>query len=381
MFKINGKIPIFISPLFWVLAALIGWLNSQSFYGTAIWMVIIFFSVLIHEYGHALTAMAFGQRARIELAAFGGVTQRQGGPKLKLWQEFLVVLNGPMAGFALCGVAWVVQNWLAVAYPNSLAASVAYVTAAVNLFWTIINLLPVQPLDGGKLLGIVLQSVMGVRGIKVALFISLAFALGLGLFFFSRQEFLAGAIFLMLMFESYRQWRESLDITEEDQKQELQNLLQEAEASLLTGHPDVAFRKYMQVREQAKAGVVYLAATEKAAGLLNGQGQFKAAYELMNPIKSKLSPGALRLQLHLAYRLAHFEEAVALGKLSYQYYADYETAVINALCHAALGQPQPAIGWLQRAVSDGLPDLKEVLSKREFDGIRQDPQFRALEAS
>src|SRR3546814_18959362 len=66
------------------------WLSSGTVGGTLVWTVIVFLSVLIHEYGHALTAVAFGQRARIELVALGGVTQRS-GTKLNLWKEFIIV--------------------------------------------------------------------------------------------------------------------------------------------------------------------------------------------------------------------------------------------------------------------------------------------------
>ena len=42
---------------------MIGWLNSALILGTAIWAVVILVSVLIHEYGHALTAFVFGQES------------------------------------------------------------------------------------------------------------------------------------------------------------------------------------------------------------------------------------------------------------------------------------------------------------------------------
>ncbi|MBS0653626.1 MAG: stage IV sporulation protein FB, partial [Verrucomicrobia bacterium] len=61
MITIPGKIPISIYPTFWLFAALIGYMNSMSLIGTVIWIGIIFVSVLFHEFGHALTAWAFGQ--------------------------------------------------------------------------------------------------------------------------------------------------------------------------------------------------------------------------------------------------------------------------------------------------------------------------------
>src|SRR4051812_20886609 len=100
MIRIPGSIPISIYPFFWLLAVGIGWINTFNILGTSIWIGIIFVSVLVHEYGHALTAIFFGQKAQIDLVAMGGITQRHGS-KLKLWQDFIIVLNGPLAGLCL----------------------------------------------------------------------------------------------------------------------------------------------------------------------------------------------------------------------------------------------------------------------------------------
>ena len=89
MSKIFKKIPISIHPLFWVLAALIGWLNSNSFAGTVLWTIVILISVLFHELGHALTASFFGQYPKIMLVAFGGVTTYE-TKDLKFWKQFLM---------------------------------------------------------------------------------------------------------------------------------------------------------------------------------------------------------------------------------------------------------------------------------------------------
>ena len=100
MIVIPGPIPVAIHPLFWLLATVIGWIYSQSLPGVLIWIGIIFFSVLIHEFGHALTAVAFRQRAQIQLVALGGLTSFE-GPKLRFWQQFLITFNGPLFGFFL----------------------------------------------------------------------------------------------------------------------------------------------------------------------------------------------------------------------------------------------------------------------------------------
>src|SRR5580692_10894316 len=93
MMRFNGKIPVAISPAFWIFAALIGYLWTGTFLGALIWVGIIFVSVLFHEFGHALTALLFGKKPRIELVALGGLTYHD-GDKLPFWKQFFITLNG-----------------------------------------------------------------------------------------------------------------------------------------------------------------------------------------------------------------------------------------------------------------------------------------------
>lgn len=376
MIKIPGKIPVFISPFFWALAFLIGALNAPNFIGILTWVAIILVSVLVHEYGHALTAVAFGQTAQIELVAFGGVTQRKGGGKLKPWQEFIVVLNGPLAGFCLCGVAWVAFRMLSVTNPASILTHAAQIAVFVNLIWTILNLIPVQPLDGGKLLSIILEGIFGLRGTKIALFISLLLGAGLGILFFVQRQYFIGAMFMLFTFESYKAWKESLSVTEEDQNFILQHMLKEAERDMRSGSKDEALSIFQRIREMAKAGVIYETATESAAYLLAEKGDQKQAYELLSSLGKRISPQGIILLHQLAYNLKKWEVAASLGDRAYRSNPSYQTAFINAASHASLGDVKPAIGWLQSAIHDGLPHVKHVLADHEFDGIRNDPLFR-----
>ena len=97
MIRIGGRIPVTIYPTFWIVAALIGYVNSFSWMGTLIWMVIIFISVLFHEFGHALTSVLFGKNPRIELVAWGGLTYHE-GENLSFPKQFLIVFDGPLLG-------------------------------------------------------------------------------------------------------------------------------------------------------------------------------------------------------------------------------------------------------------------------------------------
>ncbi len=378
MLKFAGKIPIRIHPLFWLLAVVIGWLNSDGNpVKTAIWTLIILISVLIHEFGHALTALAFGQKARIDLVGFGGLTHRHGG-KLKFWQEFLIVLNGPLFGLLLSVIAYV---WLIEVNPaqNSLYRYGLQVTVLVNVFWTILNLLPVYPLDGGHLLRIILEGLFGYRGLKIALFLSLLIGVALSIFFFLGSDLLIGAIFLLFAFESYRAWQGVRHISEKDQDLALQLLLKGAEKDMRAGNKEEALSKLQEVRQQAKQGVLFLTATEIMAQLLKDQGRLKEAYEILFPIKAKLEPDALQMLHKLAFDSGEYHSAIEIGDRVYQIRPTYETALTNAMAYSLLNNVRPAIGWLKRAISDGMTNPKAILSKKEFDPIRPTPQFQQLE--
>lgn len=377
MFRIPGKIPVSIYPFFWVVAFLIGWLSTASIPATFIWAGIILVSVIVHEFGHALTAVAFGQKAQIDLIGFGGVTQRMGREKLKLWQEFIIVLNGPLAGFCLAGIAWWLHRVMEISQPGSPLTYALLVAFYVNYYWTILNLLPVQPLDGGKLLSIFLESIFGLKGTKIALFISLVLAGILGIYYFSVQEYFIGSIFMLFTFESYKMWKESLSITEDDNNATLQNLMQEAEAAMRVGNRVEALENFQQIRQLSSKGVIYQTATENMAHVLADQGDLKQAYEMLSSL-GKVSLDGLNLLHHLAYTQKKWEETLSIGDKAYKNRPTYQVAFINAAANAALGNVKPAIGWLQSAIQDGLPNPREVLGRKEFDGIRNDPQFRSF---
>jgi len=375
MISIPGRIPIKIHPFFWLLIILIGWLNSNSLLGTAIWSVVILISIIIHEYGHALTAVAFGQQAEISLVGLGGVTHRE-GPPLKKWKEFLIVLNGPLAGFSLffaaLGLAPLLQKEQ---YPLLIYA--LKVAIEVNLFWTILNLVPVLPLDGGQLLRITLEGAFGLRGLKISLFISIVLAGLLSVYFLFLQQIFISAIFIMMAFESYRAWSDLKDADPIDQDQTLKNELTEGINALKQGKKDEAFSHFASIRQQAPKGLLYVTATEYAARILAEQGQYKQAYEWLMPLQNRLSIDYLHLLHQLAYRIQEWEQAFKIGQQTYQKDPTTDTALINALSHAIIGEAQPAVGWLRCAIQQGLPNLGAVVQKREFDAVRQSPEFQA----
>lgn len=372
----NRNIPIEISPYFWIVAVLLGWINSGSLLGIGIWIVVVFVSVLVHEYGHALTARSFGQEARIQLTPFGGLTSRSGGV-LKSWQEFFIILNGPLAGFSLFLIASFILSFFPKENPSLLYYGLQ-VMMVVNIFWTILNLLPVLPLDGGQLLKVVLEGFLGFRGLKIAVLIGVILGFFLSIFFFLTQFFIAGVIFMMIAFENYRSWKELRNMTEKDMNPMWFNRIRIAEEKAKAGQVSEAIADLRLLREETKSGVLFDSATWALSRLLVGQGIIKEAYDLLFPLRDDLTPEQLLLLQQWAYRLQKWEEVVDIGQLAYGKKPIKEIAINNALASAVMGKKEPAIGWLRCSIQLGMPNKSDVLKMREFDVLRDSPEFQSL---
>ena len=135
------------------------------------------------------------------------------------------------------------------------------------------------------------------------------------------------------------------------------------------------------MRKQAGEGVLHKSATNLLAQILHAQGHDSEAYDILYPTRKNLSLDQLKLLHQLAYSQNHFKEAIEIGNTLYQDHPTDNVALINALSNAQLGEARAAVGWLQCAIKNGLPNLKEVLQKEDFNPIRQDPLFNSLAQS
>jgi Zn-dependent protease len=194
-FSLAG-IPVRVHPLFWLMTLLFG-AASDGLIQLVIWVAVVFVSILIHEMGHALTMQRYGVSADVVLYLGGGLAvprpERFGGRwtgvRLTTGQSILISLAGPGAGFLLAllviivvvilggtlfytpllGILPMVSAFLPA---GGLLNSVVGALLWVNIFWGLINLVPVQPLDGGNVAREFLSSADPVDGERKALWIS-----------------------------------------------------------------------------------------------------------------------------------------------------------------------------------------------------------------
>ena len=368
------KLTFRIDPLFLVLAFLLGWLNSATMLGIALWVIVVFVSVLIHELGHALTALSFGQSAEVTFMALGGVTSRK-GPKLNPLKEFLIVLNGPLAGFFL----YFICKWVLDTMGFQATSPIGYmflIGSYINLIWTLLNLFPVLPLDGGRLLMIICEKIGGVRGGRVAYAISLASAVVFAVFFFLIQEFFAGAIFLLFAFESYREFHLGRLLDPIDEDIELKKSLEEGVKNYRARDLCKSEKILKAVQEKSKNGLLYLTATYFLAKTYEEQGDFEKAYLLLSKEKEKLDPEQLEDLQRMAFMTKRFKEATLIGQEVFREKPGADSAFINALSLAQLQQVTPAVGWLKTSIREGLENPLNATRHLAFDPIRNTNEFR-----
>ncbi|HSH03617.1 MAG TPA: site-2 protease family protein [Anaerolineae bacterium] len=159
-------IPVRVHPLFWLLGLLIG-ASSRSLTFMLVWVGALFVSILIHELGHSLMMRRFGIDSYIILHMMGGLAVPRGGRGgYNANEQILISLAGPVAGFILAGLTIVVGVMMggtfvigsilflpipAVAFSGGgLVPTIVGAMLWINIFWGLVNLLPVYPLDGGQ---------------------------------------------------------------------------------------------------------------------------------------------------------------------------------------------------------------------------------------
>lgn len=144
-------IPVRVHPTYWLISLFFLNLLERGAVGLFfIAIACVFVAVLAHELGHALMFRAYRMDAGILLYFLGGLAIPDGRLPRRSWR-IIVSLAGPLTNFLLLGILWgsnYVQPW-ALEHPY---LTVTYVFLFdINLFLGLINLLPVWPLDGGKI--------------------------------------------------------------------------------------------------------------------------------------------------------------------------------------------------------------------------------------
>jgi stage IV sporulation protein FB len=238
-FRLFG-IPVRIHPWFWLITAFLGLQGTSTPPMEFVsWVLVVLVSILVHELGHAFMQRHYGGRPRIVLHGMGGLAIAEGHER-STTAQVLIALAGPLAGFAFAfaalvvvvlaghGVALIVGRHLVASVgtidsDNALAVPIAGLHIVwqrfaattpnyllfdllwVNLLWGLVNLLPIYPLDGGRIARELLLLGNPRQGIVLSLQLSMVAAgamavVGLVLW----QSFFTAFLFGYLAYSSYQ---------------------------------------------------------------------------------------------------------------------------------------------------------------------------------
>lgn len=200
--------PVEIHWMFWLVAGLLGSSGATGLAEVGInpgaylvmWVAVVLVSILVHECGHAIFQRKFLRaRPRIMLYSFGGLAIPEGGRMPTRGEAIVISAMGPAFGLALAGIVWLVAHRLP--SPGLFAHLTIGALLWVNVAWSILNLLPVLPLDGGRIMEAVVPGRSPLLPYRISMVVAGAVSI---VFFFLLQQMFAGLLFGYLAYTNYQ---------------------------------------------------------------------------------------------------------------------------------------------------------------------------------
>ena len=418
-------VPITLELWFLVVVVLLGVLGGRTGWALLAWVGVAAVSVLAHEAGHAAAFRAFGVQPRIVLSSMFGLTY---GDRLPFAKDITVSLAGPMTGILIGLLALTASRLLGTGNdPGLVLGDIVW----TNLGWSMFNLLPVLPLDGGSVAARMLER--AGRPYRDALILSMATAgLVIGGSIVAGMPYVAVLVGWLAAsnFEDLRtigdDWlRHRLDkhgrellagdvdaairgLEEAERAARSRAVAGATNAALVLAllvadrwqeaegvfarHPDPSAQGLLRHSIGARRGdvdpelVVALAAcgayveAAAAAKAIFAGGVLDEVVRQANELPRKSANRSL-LILHIGlHYIREYEAAIRVGELLHERQKKWEiVAFWIGLDHAALGRVDEAIRWLNVAAERGFAELGELDDPR-LDTLRRLPAFEAVRA-
>ena len=403
------------------------------------WVVVVLVSVLVHELGHALVGRVFGLVPQIRLYQMGGLTSWTSGKELSPLKHLAISLAGPGFGFVFGGLVLLFGR-SALNFEAQWAAVIYFDLLWVNIGWSILNLFPILPMDGGQVL-VTLETWLRNRNEQlISHTISFLAALAIAILAFNARSFWIGFLgvyfaylngeYLFRWWQTYRDRRfdESLKAAHaainRDELEVAQEILSPIAVRAKTNdvkqralHMMIVVYLRQEKFEQAETelrrytvlfggdyylqGALHFLRGEMTEALPNlktafekqpemqigimlcktllGVPDFAAALELCrHPALAEVRFG-LTVEVELeAFNHGDFELSAAAGMAAYEEKADPSVAYNVACAFARDSKHAAALRWTEKAIDAGFSEAETLRSDPDLDAIRSLPEFAVL---
>ena len=313
------KIPVYLHwsfPLIFLYVLFIGnqiGAGPMEMSAIAVFLILIFLCVLMHEYGHALTARKYGVNTRdIILSPIGGIARLEKIPE-KPSEELKVALAGPAVNVVIALILLPIvyflrkdgfiyegenelealQNW------NNLLPLVL----GTNILLVVFNMIPAFPMDGGRVLRSILAMKMDrVKATKIAYIVAQVAALFMFVYGLYAAQYVLCFIAVFVVITSRVEWK---SVAREDalSNKTVEDLIQPFTQKL---YLDQAISEVANIKKNQPKNYIVFNRNDQVVGVLFHQFIMHATKEkdLDAPVEKYLSHTWETLSVHYPLKQA-----------------------------------------------------------------------------
>ncbi len=337
------NVPVQITPSFWVFLLFF----TDALVDPSIWSIVyggvLVFSVLVHEYGHALTAMYFGSRAVITLESFGG-NAKYSGYGITPKQEFFITLNGPLFQSLLIFISYYLYN-SEVFVHQLFMEYILFVCYRLNTLMVLLNLIPLLPLDGGHLARYFMERKFGENGRKFTIILGLISVGIVAPYLFYTGELYFGGLICIFAFQNYLELQKMKDSSAGDNPFALYMKSIEAIKNQEVEEAKTILSKLIKSKDPQYKHL----AIESLAKIYVEEKETEKAYELLLKSDYQMLKEGKCLLCKLAFEKQNYELIAKYSREIYRLEPTYEIALLNSKAFEYLKDYTLSKGWFNTA--------------------------------
>ena len=193
-------------------------LNAEQMVWFSIYVLVLFFCVILHEYGHALTAKRYDvDTLDIIISPIGGLARLKNLPEKPL-QELFIAIAGPLVNVF---IAIIIGSFIYFGYGENpfdfqgdlyqihIFPEFLKMVLLINIALFVFNLIPAFPMDGGRVLRSLLAMKLGrLKATMIASTIGKILAVGFVIAAVMNQHLILGFVGIFIFSMAHAEYKQ-----------------------------------------------------------------------------------------------------------------------------------------------------------------------------